>query len=157
MVGREENTVKTLLRIEAIIIQGILMGLLLFAIGVALIPFVPFSVVHKRWKAHRGDRRTFRRVLNSPFWFVSGCLYALLSPIGILWKTVSDLRTVVAVEWAMRMLEDEPKKPNGHPLELPTPDERARRALAHTMGVIRDYNGEARTCGQGLPIDETRL
>lgn len=157
MIGKQENTAKTLMRIEAIILQGLLMGLFLTAMGVVLMPGMPFVVVINRWRAERKRHRFLTRVWLTPFWFVSGCLYAILAPIGIVWKTFSDLRTVVAVEWATRMLEDQPRKPNGHPLKLPTAEERVQKDVAKTIEVIRDYNGEARAFGQGLPIDERKL
>lgn len=157
MIGKRENTAKTLVRIEALILQGLLMGLFLTAMGIVLMPVMPFAVVINRWRAERKRHRFLTRVWLIPFWFVSGCLYAILAPIGIVWNTISDLRTIVAVEWAMRTLAGEPKKPNGHPIELPTAEERAKRDLAKTVDVIRDYNGEARAFGQGLPIDEREL
>lgn len=151
MVGKQENAAKTLMRIEAIILQGLLMGLFLFAMGIALMPFMPFVVMIRRWRAAKS------RIALLPVYFVSGCLYAAVAPFGVLVKTIADLRTVVAVEWATRTLEGQPKKPNGQPLRLPTDEERAMIDLAYTIGVIRDYNGEAREYGQGLPIDESRL
>lgn len=157
MIGKQENTAKTLVRIEALIIQGLLMGVFLAAMGIILMPVMPFVVVLNRWRTERKRYRFITRVWLVPFWFVSGCLYAILNPIGIVWKTITDLRTIVVVEWATRMLEEQPKKPNGHPIELPTAEERAKRDLAKTVDVIRDYNGEARAYGQGLPIDERKL
>ena len=157
MRGKQENTAKTLVRIEALILQGLLMGTFLAAMGIALMPVVPFVVAHKRWRAERKRHRFTTRLLLLPFWFVSGCLFSFLTPIGIVRTTIRDIRTVVAVEWVMRLLSGEPKKPNGHPVKLPTADERAKRDLATTIGVIRDYNGEAWSYGQGLPIDERDL
>ncbi|MGN0130688.1 MAG: hypothetical protein ACI4CE_07370 [Methanomethylophilus alvi] len=157
MIGKRENTAKTLVRIEAIVLQGLLMGMFLTAMGIVMIPVMPFVVVYNRWRAEKKRHRFITRVWLTPFWFVSGIMYSLLSPIGIVWKTVADIRTVVAVEWATRTLDGEPKKPNGHPIELPTAYERERRDLAKTVGVIRDYNAAARAHGQGLPIDERKL
>ena len=156
MVGKQENTARTLVRMEVIILQGLLMGIIQFVIGIATIPVMPFAVMCNRWRADVGHG-FFARVCHLPLWFLSGCLYAVIAPFETTRKTIADLRAVVSAEWATRNLEDNPLKPNGHPLQMPTAEQRAIRHLAHTLWVIRDYNGEARRFGQGLPIDESRL
>lgn len=155
MVGKEENAAKTLVRIEAIILQGLLMGLLLSAVGVALSPIVPVVVGCRRWRAERKTRHLATCLLLLPLWMLSGCFYAMLNPLNILKKTVADLPAVVAVEWKCRTEEGSPKKPNGHPLVLPTAEYRAAVDAAAVYVVYRDYFEEARESGQGPSLDGT--
>ena len=46
-----------------------------------------------------------------------------------------------------------PKRQDGHPLDIRPPEELARDDLYTTLGVIADYNEEARRYGQGIDID----
>jgi hypothetical protein len=157
MVGKKENAAKTLVRIEAIILQGVFMGLLLLAMSIVIVPAVPFAVGFNRWVVAAPHTHFLTRFLMMPLWMLSGCLLAVMMPIRIVARTLDDIKNIAAMEWAMRKLPDEAKKPNGHPLKMPSIDERRARDIAQTIGVIKDYNGEARMHGQGLPIDETRL
>lgn len=149
-----ESAAKTFVRIETIILQGVVSGALVSAATVLMIPFVPFALVLVKWG---GDKGFFGSLAAAPLWFFSGCLSAVIAPIAVLGKTFVDLCEISRMEWETRWMSGEPKKPNGHPLPVPTADEIERRDLACLAGVIRDYNGEARRYGQGLPIDERKL
>ena len=157
MNKKRESMAVTLWRIEAIILQGLCYGVVLFAIGILLMPAAPIVVPFHRWMAARKRLHFLTRVLLVPIWMLGGCLYGVLSPFVAFCSTVADLRTVVAVEWAARNNILNPKKPNGHPLEISTAEEKAAIDMATTLSVVKDYNAEARSFGQGLPIDETEL
>lgn len=157
MSAKHESMAATLMRIEVIILQGLCYTAAMFAIGLMLMPLAPIVVPFHRWRATRGRLRFITRVLLLPLWSVGGALYGLLSPFAFLITTMSELRTVVVVEWAARKAVGNPKKPNGHPLEIRTAEEKAALDLAMTMSVVKDYNAEARSYGQGLNIDESQL
>lgn len=147
---KTESAVRTFIRIEVIILQGLLRGIFLSLIGVVLIPFVPFFVAFARWRVSRRNKRWLTRVLCLPMWLLSGFLFGLINPIGILFKSLADMKAIARVEWMNRWMTGKPKKPNGHPLQIQSPEERERFDAAITMGVVRDYNDEAIANGQGI-------
>ena len=151
---KTESAARSAIRIEAIVLQGIAHGLFLFAIGVLTAPLVPFVFMFGRTRANFGK---WTRVLCSPFFFAAGCLFALVNPFVVLLGNLKDVLGVAKVEWETRWMAGQPKKPNGHPLAVRSDEERELDELAVTVGVIKDYNAEAREYGQGLPIDETAL
>ena len=151
---KTENAVRTYIRIEVIVLQGLLQGLFLSLMGFVLIPFVPFFVAFVRWKVTKGSKRWFTRVVCLPMWFLSGFLFGVINPIGILLKTFTDIKEITRVEWQNRWMTGKPKKPNGHPLPIRSPDEQERLDAAITMGVVRDYNEEAIAHGQGIDLED---
>ncbi len=157
MVGKREKAAKTLVRMEAIAIQGVLMGAAQTMLAMLLMSFAPFVIAGRRWRAETKERNLAVCVLMLPLWFVAGGLFAVTMPLVALASAASDLRAVMRVEWASAVEDGQPLSPSGHPVELPDPDLRAALDADCTLGVIRDYNAEARVFGQGLPIDESRL
>lgn len=151
---KTESAARSAIRIEAIVLQGIAHGLFLFAVGVLTAPLVPCVFVFGRTRANFGK---LTRVLCSPFFFAAGCLFALVNPFVVLLGNLKEVWDVAKVEWETRWMAGQPKKPNGHPLAIPTEDEMEAREMGFALGVIKDYNAEAREYGQGLPIDETAL
>lgn len=154
---KKESAVRTFIRIEVIILQGLLQGTFLSLMGVFLIPIVPFIVAFARWRVTRGSKRWLTRVICLPMWLLSGLLFGVLNPMGILFKTIADVKEVARIEWMNRWMTGQPKKPNGHPLPVRSPEDRDRFDAAITMGVVRDYNEEAIAHGQGIDLkDEDR-
>lgn len=152
---RPESVIRTLLRIEAIVAQGVLNSLVMFLGGVILLPIMPFVLWVKQWKIDAGG--FFRKLFKSPLWLLIGIVDAIIIPFIALGKTLANIKPVVEVEWKTRRMIGQPRKPNGKPYIPPTKEERERQDLAVTVGVIKDFNDEAREYGQELPIDETKL
>ena len=67
------------------------------------------------------------------------------------------MKTIVEVEWKTRWLTGQPKKPSGHPIPVDGEISEEQKGLAAIRSVVRDYNEEARSYGQGIDIDETTL
>ena len=151
---KTENAVITFIRIEVIILQGLLQGVFLSLMGVVLVPFVPFIVSFARWRVTRGSKRWLTRVICLPMWFLSGFLFGLVNPIGILFNAFAEVKEIARIEWMNRWMSGQPKKPNGHPLPFRSPEEREMMDAAITMGVVRDYNDEALAHGQGIVFED---
>lgn len=151
---KPESAVRTFIRIEVIILQGLLHGILLSLMGVVLIPFVPFIVAFARWRVTRGSKRWLTRVMCLPMWFLSGLLFGIINPIGILFKSLADMKEIARIEWMNRWMTGQPKRPNGHPLKIRSPEEQNRIDAAITMGVVQDYNDEALEHGQGIELED---
>lgn len=134
--------------------QGLLFGLFLSCIAFVLIPIVPFIVAIARWRAERKRLAWLTRVLLLPMWLLSGFVFGLINPFGILFKSLVDVRDVVRIEWANRWMTGLPKKPSGHPLKVRSDEERERLDAAIAMGVVEDYNDEAREHGQGIDFGD---
>ena len=156
---KHEPAVRTLLRIEVLVIQGLLEGAFLFLVGLAVIPLAPFIVAFGRWsvEGRRGRRRLLTRLLMIPLWFLSGLLFGVIGPFGTLLNSFREVAEVARVEWANRWRTGSPKTPDGHSLRERSAEEQEMWEAAIAMSVVADYNDEARAHGQGLPIDETRL
>lgn len=151
---KTESIVRTFIRIEVIALQGLLQGSFLSLMGIVLIPFVPFIVAFARWRVTRGSKRWLTRVMCLPMWLLSGLLFGIINPIGILFKAFADIREMAYIEWANRWMTGQPKKPNGHPLPIRSPEDQDRFDAAITMGVVRDYNDEALAHGQGIDFED---
>ena len=151
---KTESAIRTFIRIEVIILQGLLHGTFLSLMGIFLIPVVPFVVAFARWRVTRGGKRWLTRVMCLPMWFLSGLILGLLNPMGILLKAFADIYEVSRTEWKNRWMTGQPKKPNGHPLTIRSPEESEMLDAAITMGVVRDYNEEAIAHGQGIDLED---
>lgn len=153
-----ENAARTLVRIEILILQGLLRGIAVFLTEVCLIPTVPLLVAILRIMETQGRLNLPTRLLLISKWtLVDGLWIALSSPFRSIANTICDTVEIVRVEWNTRWMHGEPKRPDGHPLDIRSADDEARMGMAATLSVVRDYNAEARMYGQGLPIDETKL
>ena len=151
---KTESAVRTFIRIEVVILQGLLHGIFLSLIGVVLIPIVPFIVAFARWRAIRVSAGWLSGIICLPWWLLSGLLFGIINPIGILFKAVADISEVAHIEWMNRWMAGQPKKPNGHPLPIRSPEDRDRFDAAITMGVVQDYNEEAIAHGQGIDLED---
>ena len=154
---KTESAVRTCLRIEVIVIQGLTEGLLGAVLAVVLAPTAPFVLAARAFWTSRKRLRLWRRILMLPWWWVRGLLMGVSLPFVILYEAVVGVLEVARVEWATRWMSGEPKKPNGHPMPIRSTEEETLIDLAVMRGVIKDYNGEARRHGQGLPVDERKL
>lgn len=136
---KPESAVKTCLRIELLILQGLLLGIGLFLVGVLAMPFVPFAVVVNRWRLHIGKIVFLKRLLLMPIWFVSGMAISMINPFGILFNTFSDTIGICIMEWLNRWTTGKPKRPNGHPLRIRSEKEIEASNVAIAQGVMADY------------------
>jgi hypothetical protein len=137
-----ESEVRTLLRIEVILIQGLLQGLLFSLITLLAIPFSWLPVAHRLFRNRRGRMGTAANILCIPLWMLCGVIVAVVMPFGLLFKTFIDLREVAKVEWETRWMTGKPKKPNGKPMRPLTDEEREEMEAEITRGVIEDYADE---------------
>lgn len=151
---KTESAVRTFLRIEVIILQGLMYGEFVFFQGIGLIPFMPFMVAVERWRLTRGSKQWPLRVIYLPIWFLLGILFGVVNPFRLLFKMFAALKEVARVEWTNRWMAGQPKKPNGHPLPVRTPEEQEKIEAAITMGVVEDYNEEAIAYGQVIYPEE---
>jgi hypothetical protein len=151
---KHESAVKTCLRIDTLVIQGFLYGVFLSLVAVVLIPFSPLLVAIARWRAERGRIRRLVRVMLLPLWMAWGLLFGLVNPFRVFYKSMVEVREVARMEWANRWTTGTPKKPNGHPLRVRSEEEKERIGASITMGVVVDYNDEAREHGQGIDLED---
>lgn len=146
------SSVKVMLRIEILLLQGILRAVLAFVAMLFVMPFIPFAVVTTRWILSRGTKGILFRLSLVPMWFLLGVVLALVHPFVVLFTTLRDTMEIIKWEWVNRWMLGSPKKPDGTPMEIPTETEKADLDLGATLSVIRDYNEEAKQHGQGLDI-----
>lgn len=147
-----ESEVQTLLRIEVLFGQGLLRGLSLAALGVLLIPFVPFVWTSERWRAARGMIGRIRRAMFILPWFVIGIVFAVFAPFGMFAKAMADTIEIVRAEWKGRGIIGSPKTPDGKPLVIRSAEDKAKLDAAIRETVIEDYNEEAKEYGEGIDI-----
>lgn len=145
---RPEKAARSLVRIECIILQGILANFVMAVFGMIAIPFVPFAFCMDRWRAARVG--WFGKAIRVPLWFCAGAVVALLNPVVGFVRGIRSIGEVARVEWSNRWMAAHPKRPDGRPLPIRTAEEQNRIDEAVFMGVIRDYNDEARSYGQGI-------
>lgn len=144
-----ESAATTLVRIEVLVLQGVLRTAILSASGVLLIPFAPFLMLLVRCRD--SGLPWWKRGLMLPFWFIIGFLIALMAPFSALWKGLADTARIVCVEWTERWRNGTAKYPDGRQMLIPTAFHEHLVDVAITKGVIADYNQEARQHGQGIP------
>lgn len=144
-----ESAATTLVRIEVIVLQGILRAVLLAVAGIVLMPIAPFVVTVMRFRVAKMP--WWKRILMLPLWFVLGILLAVIAPFSALWRGLSDTIGIAAVEWRERWRNGIAKYPDGSPMPIPTVEQERLVDVAITKSVIEDYNEEARQHGQGIP------
>ena len=110
---RCENAAYSLVRVETLLLQGLLRGCFLFIFGVAAIPITPFIVGYLKCKAEWGGLSPWRRLLRIPNWIVVGCLYAFLIPLGAFATSIADTIQICRAEWDNRWRTGIPKNPDG--------------------------------------------
>jgi len=146
-----EPAARTLLRIECLMMQGFLKGLLSSILSVLFTPFIPFVVMGGRWRMATERRGFLMRLLICPWWLLIGIGMAIATPFLRLWHCYRDVVDVCEAEWVNRWEASVPKMPDGHP--YPIEDAADRNSdLAVTLGVLKDYNEEAKRFGQGIDI-----
>ena len=144
-----ESAATTLVRIEVIVLQGILRAVLLSVAGIVLMPIAPFVVTVMRFRVAKMP--WWWRTLMIPYWFSLGILLAVIAPFSALWRGLSDTMGIAAVEWRERWRNGTAKYPDGRPMLIPTVEQERLVDVAITKSVIEDYNEEARQHGQGIP------
>ena len=133
-----ESAATTLVRIEAIVIQGILRAVLLAAFGIAIVPISPFVVTAVRFKG--ASMSWWKRILMTPYWFGLGILLSSMAPFSVLWRGLRDTVSIVSVEWRERWRNGVAKYPDGRPMLIPLEPERTDDG-AIAQSVVEDYGG----------------
>ena len=144
-----ESAATTLVRIEVIVIQGILRAVLLAVAGIVLMPIAPFVVTVMRFRVAKMP--WWWRTLMIPYWLSLRILLAVMAPFSALWRGLADTIGIAAVEWRERWRNGIAKYPDGSPMLIPTVEQERLVDVAITKSVIEDYNEEARQHGQGIP------
>lgn len=144
-----ESAARTLVRIEVIVLQGILRAVLLSALAILLMPIAPFVVTIARFGYARMP--WWKRLLMLPLWILLGIVLSVMAPFTSLWRGLTDTIGIAAVEWRERWRNGIAKYPDGRPMVIPTPEHERIVDVAITKSVIEDYNDEARQHGQGIP------
>ena len=99
-----ESAATTLVRIEVIVLQGILRAVLLSVAGIVLMPIAPFVVTVMRFRVAKMP--WWKRLLMLPLWFVLGILLAVIAPFASLWRGLADTIGIAAVEWRLYNISD---------------------------------------------------
>jgi hypothetical protein len=148
---KPESAILTLLRIECLIVQGIVHLLVCLLLSILFIPLNPFVFMFLFYS--RSEQKTrARKFVRMPYWLFKGCIMAVISPFLVLYNSLKSLIVIPWAEWANRKRSGMPKKPNGEPLEIMSDDERVLLDAAYFCSVIKDYNDEAKEHGQGFDI-----
>lgn len=147
----QESAAISLVRIEVLVLQGIVRAVALLATGLLMMPFVPFVALSSKWRISKNLMPWWKRCLYTPLWLALGCMVAVVSPFGVLYTGLKETKAIAKVEWKERWRYGTAKLPDGRPMAIPTPEEERQMDLAITKGVIEDYNDEARMHGQGIP------
>lgn len=148
---KPESAIFPLMRIECLLVQGIVHMVVCLATSILFIPLTPFVFMALFWIRSEEKTRA-RKFVRLPLWFIRGCLIALSLPFRVLYKSVKSLFIIPWAEWENR--SGTPKKPNGKPLEDMSADERKMLDAAIYCSVIKDYNEEAKRHGQGFDIPD---
>lgn len=154
---RLEPAARTFARIELLSVQGFLHGFCRVMLSIVSIPMVPFAVAARIFGFRRNNMRVWTRIAMLPVWLLYGAVYAVCSPFGMLAKTAMDICDVAKVEWMNRWTASVPKMPDGHPATILSAEDREFISMAVTVGVIRDYNEEAKQYGQGIAVNPKLL
>ena len=147
----QESAARSLVRIEVLVLQGIARAVTLFAIGLLTMPIMPFVSLSSEWRLSKNLMPWWKRILYTPLWLALGCVVAVVSPFGVLYNGLKETKAIAKVEWKERWRYGTAKRPDGSPMNIPTPEEVRLLDVAITKGVIEDYNAEARMHGQGIP------
>lgn len=145
-----ENAAVSVVRIEALVLQGMVSGLLSAAVSVLTIPLNAFVLVGGNFRRTKRAISLWGRLARTPLWLLDGLAYSLLAPFVKIIKAIVDSVDVAQVEWNSRWTSGTPKLPNGHPAPILSEEEKMERDAAITMSVIEDFNEEAAEFGQGL-------
>lgn len=130
-----EPTSRSLVRIECILLQGIVRGTIELAISFLAMPFIPFNYSRRRVKGNG----LVKELLKFPLFLCFGVFVALSFPFRGLMRNCKLLWDIAETEWTNRWMASTPKKPNGRPLYIPTAEEDALFEAAIFRSVIRDY------------------
>ena len=147
----QESAARSLVRIEVLVLQGIARAVILFAIGLLTMPIMPFVALSSEWRLSKNLMPWWKRTLYTPVWLALGCVVAVVSPFGVLYNGLKETKVIAKVEWKERWRYGTAKRPDGSPMNTPTPEEVRLMDVAITKGVIEDYNAEAIMHGQGIP------
>lgn len=143
-----ESTARSLVRIECLVIQGILHGFSGALLQTIAIPIMPFVFSISAYRRHGRSMGWRQRAAGLPVWFVSGAAFAVAAPFGILRRVFNDLREIARMEWKTRWQATGPKMPDGSPMPIPTGLDTAALDYAVLKSVVEDYGREADEAGQ---------
>lgn len=136
---KPESAARTLLRIECLVLQGIVHCVLRVSLTVLTMPFIPFLVMFGRMITADGRWKWVKRLLLPPGWFIFGLWLALIAPFAVIAQEVMDLWLVTKIEWVNRWRGGHPKLPNGKPLGFPEYGDEELITEAIEESVMRDY------------------
>ena len=148
---RNESAATTLVRIEALVLQGWARAVVLCILGFVTMPIAPFALTCVRYVGARGTMPWWKRILFCPLWFLLGVVLALAAPFVALYNGIAMTKTIAVVEWAERWRCGTMRRPDGRSMVIPGDEEMRLFDVAITRSVIEDYNEEARQHGQGIP------
>ena len=142
---KPEWTGRTFLRIEALLLQGILHSLIHFVILVFSIPLAAIWLAKKRYDLSRQNHGVMVSMLLSPWWLLLGSGMAIAVPFLHLADAVGQMATLIKAEWVDRWMAAHPKRPNGNAIDIARylAQKQADESLAVERGVIKDYSWEA--------------
>lgn len=134
---RMESAAVSLLRIEAIVIQGLTRALLMFAIGMLSIPAVVLVLLFVRIRVGKGS--FIRKVASLPFGFLISIAIAVAAPFADVWRNVALTKTIARAEWKERWRYGSFKTLDGNEASIPTEEERAAEKVEFARQVVADY------------------
>lgn len=149
MDTKPESAAVSFVRIQALVMQGILRSVILAAIDIVLIPITLFALAFS--KIVSPTIPWWKKLVMLPVWMVLGVLIAVISPFRALLNGIRDTYWIAKVEWKERWRNGTAKFPDGRPMIIPTPGQERMVEVSITKSVIEDYNEEARQHGQGIP------
>lgn len=153
---KHESAVRTLIRIEALAIQGVLYSAVVFCLAVIAIPLVPFSTAVSGWR-HLSNPAIKHKLIRLPLWFGFGILAALSTPFILLAQSIRNIWQVSKTEWVTRWTTGLPKRADGKPAYVLSQRDKDAIDLAVTVGVLKDYNEDAKALGDGLPLTKEEI
>lgn len=144
-----ESAAVSFVRIQVLVMQGLLRSVILASIGIAFMPIMPFALAGSRFFSSSITR--WKKLVMFPLWMVLGAIIAVISPFRTLLNGLMDTYGIAKVEWRERWRNGTAKFPDGRPMDITTPYNERMVEVSITKGVIEDYNEEARQHGQGIP------
>lgn len=153
---KPEWTGRTFLRIEALLLQGVLHSLLHFGMLVVAIPLAAIWLAKKRYETATASHGWLVCLLLSPWWLLLGLGMAIAVPFIALADEVSVMGTLMRAEWEGRWLAAHPKRPSGKPIDVAMfqAQREVDESLEVERDVIKDYAWEAALHGdfEWMPI-----
>ena len=137
---KQESAARTLVRIEAIAIQGIVRAVLLLLMGVAMIPVSTIIVLY--YRARLKPSSWLKSIVLVPYWIAVGTSIAVIAPFSMAWDGLRETVSIAKAEWKERWLYGDAKTLDGRELSIQELSEENISKTEVEMGVLADY-GEA--------------